>query len=252
MVATSGFRTGNPAGVPIVGGRTAFSHQFQGAGSAVVTQQVMRAQSPGGLATAWTITLTAWQGNLVAAGNAGVTRARVSLVGGGEPGGGGATEVVEVDYPRCGTVFNVHAVTVSVEVKTRMPAVPPAGGMPVLSGWMGEGRTQSSDMDATLTEQIRIVNDGLGFQETVPPRARAFRVLYLSLPHAVTMLQNDLNSIGLMSTANQNIPEVGHGLESSMSRWIPLHPDAAFLVISNNDGLGGVGQWSVQWLLELG
>jgi hypothetical protein len=237
---------------PLIGGRQAFSYVPQGAASAFITQQVMRAQAEGGLARSWTVSLNSWQGNLATPGNAGVTRAKLTLAGGGEAGGGAAQEIVRVDYPRAGTTFNVHAVSVTVDVETRMPAVLPAQGMPTFSGWLGVGKANGTDMDATLTEQIRIVADGNGFQETVPPKARAFRVLYLTATHQVGILQNDLSSTGLWATAMVMNPDPGHFLETSMSRWFPLHPDCAFLVLSNNDGAAAVGQWSVQWLLELG
>jgi hypothetical protein len=238
-------------GGPIPGGLLAFSYQPKAASGAAVSQQVLRVQSDTGLARSWTLSLNAWQGAFGVTAAHGVTRVRVTLVGGGEPGGGSATEIVLLDYPRAGTTFNVHAATVSVEVITVMPLAGAAA--PLFTGWLGVGTAQNgTDMDATLTEGLRVIADGNGFQETVPARARAFRVLFLSTPHVMTLLQNDGASVGLVATSNQYIPEVGHGLESSMSRWMPLHPEAAFLVANNQDGLGGVAQYSVQWLLELG
>jgi hypothetical protein len=241
-------------GGPIAGGRQAFSYQPVGTANQLVSQQVARVQSDTGLARAWTLSLNAWQGNLFTPGvPKATTRVRLTLTGGGEAGGGAATEVVEVDYPRAGTTFNVHAVTVTVEVKLQMPSVVPGPGMPVYSGWIGVGTAQNgTDMDATLTEAIRVVADGNGFQENIPARARAFRVLFLSVVHVLNLLQNDMASTGCVNTGLQMIPEIGHTLEASLSRWMPLHPDAVFLVASNQDGLGAVGQWSIQWLLELG
>lgn len=245
----------------------AFTMTPQGAVSAPFAVKVLNAASPHPRGVAWTINLNAFQAPATVAATAGQPArnktavfdrliARITWTGGGEVAGGAASETVDIDYPAAGTVVTVIGTSVLVEVVGQMPSAagPTAGNVPILSGWLSVGRSHSRPMTATLTEVVRVVADGFGFQENVPPRARAFRLQPVSLSRTASILQLSGNATPV-TTCNDTVayvPEIGHELESSRAMWWPLSPETQAVVVSNTDGLGAVLQYRMQWLLELG
>jgi len=248
-------------------GTWAFAVIPQGAPSSPFAIKVMNVASPHPRGAVWTINLNSFQakGDVQATAGQPVRNktaffdrliARITFTGGGEVAGGSAQETVDIDYPAAGTVVTVVATAVNVEIVGQIPSLVggTAGNTPQISGWISTGRSSGRPMTATLTEPLRVVIDGQGFQENVPPRARAFRLQFVSFPRVVSLLQLSGNAtpVAVCQDTPSYIPESGHGLEASRAMWWPLSPEAQALVVSNQDGLGGTGQWRVQWLLELG
>jgi hypothetical protein len=251
-------------------GKWGFSTVPNGGRGAVWTQTVVNVGVMESHGRWWTINLNAWQGQggflraanggvgmplgTAAGGGAGV-RATIQLGGGGVDGGGSATETIIVDYPANGTVLHVHATSVNITLTGTMANVGDNTPPPLLSGWVGVGQGTNRPEVATLTEAIRVVADGAGFAESVPPRARAYRVIFLStVQSSALQLSANATPVNLATDVLHEIP-VGNFVfdrPSDRRSWYPLHPAAMQLVVSNQAGTGAVGQWSVQWLLEVG
>lgn len=218
----------------------------------VTTQSVgLDVQTSHGIARAWLLHVTGWQQNQRLGENIGAgCRCRMQLTLGGDIG----SELVTVDAPLGGCAFPITSQRVRLDVLWTV-AQNTTGEMPKVGGWISPlegGYPAREGLGATLTEEpLSPVNMGAGKTYNVPARARAFRIFStLGDDGSIGALQLDGQAIGLVQDFVSLSELIGHQwLASNRSRWFPLHPRTASVVIeANTTPINGI---TLQWILEL-
>lgn len=198
----------------------------------------------------WTVTLCAWQAvsGQTPALPPGLV-AKLTLGGGGP--GGGAQEIVRVDYPAVGGVLTTNAASIRVDIEGAMPG--DNSTIPILSGWLGMGRASARAMQGTLTDVTVNVPDTTTVIVQIPARARAWRWQPVSNPGGVVFSAQYTNQQTTPFLSGNDLVFDGSSIEWKMpenrAAWFPIPGGAQRVHLTAN---GGTVVGHVQWLIELG
>jgi hypothetical protein len=214
----------------------------------------------------WVVDLVGYTGQF----NTAFTRCTATITYGSGGDGGGAVEIVEVDWPQAGTTIAVHGRDVRVEANYTVANLDLVGARPPanLAAFITPAPASHRPMTATLTTPTITQGASITTGFTVPERARSYRVLWVigasggnAGPILAAQLSRNATPAALAVdtlTAGDTASPLGptalgysdFSLTAHRAAWIPLHPRAAVLNVQTF--ALAVAEYSIQWLLELG
>ena len=202
-----------------------------------------------GIARPWVVTTTAWTHNVLAPDRGAGCSCRMLVTLGGDVG----AEQVLVDVPLQGAAWVTTAQRVRADILWTVDQNT-TGKMPSVQGWIAPvgGGYGGIIGPPTLTEEPLVaLNVNQGKPYNIPPRARAFRVFStMGDDDSIGVMQLDGKAVGVAQDFVFLQELAGHQwTAANRSRWFPVHPRAASMVLTPNViGINGI---TVQWQLEL-
>jgi hypothetical protein len=196
------------------------------------------ATSPGG--KAWIVNLGAWRSpNNQPRNSLDVAALTVTI----DVATQGGSDHFTVDWPKFGCAFSVHGAQLTVTVSAT--GLGSSFQMPILSAWLGiDSSGRKTQYSPTLNGGAVALGANLNANFDVPPRAYAFRVNPILQAEQWLTAQFD----GSGGTLALDGPFTAPQDQSSRWAWLPLHPRATIVNLTDTSGAGFTG--NLVWLID--